>query len=141
MHARTHTRTRTHTHAHTHTHTAQRTGPRVSRQAANRWLVAYTLLRNESIRTLTASRLRENPPKPKGKEKHENKSKSKVEQDDTEEGGGAEDTEEGGGAEGEEAGVTRVIIETPEPSELSGASFSDQQGSRNETSSMEDTEL
>ena len=121
-----------HVHIHTHTHTAQRRGPRVSRQAANRWLVAYTLLRNESIRTLTASRLRENPPKPKGKKKHKKELKSKAEQ---------KDTEEGGGEKGEEAGVTRVIMETPEPSELSGTSLSDQQGSRNETSSMEDTNL
>ena len=91
-------------------------GPRVSRQAANRWLVAYTLLRNESIRTLTASRLRENP---KLKEKTKNKNKPK----DTEEEGGVDGEEEGGvdgeeegGADGEETGVTRVIMEIPEPS-------------------------
>ena len=117
-------------------------GPRVSRQAANRWLVAYTLLRNESIRTLTASRLRENP-KRKEKKKHKKKSKGKdknTEEEEEEEAGGA-DGEEAGGAGGEETGVTRVIIETPEPSVQSGASSSDQQWSRNETSSTEDTNL
>ena len=135
-------------------------GPRVSRQAANRWLVAYTLLRNESIRTLTASRLRENP-KRKEKKKHKKKPKGKdknteeEEEEEEEEGGadggeageaGGEEAggaggEEAGGAGGEETGVTRVIIETPEPSVQSGASSSDQQWSRNETSSTEDTNL
>ena len=129
-------------------------GPRVSRQAANRWLVAYTLLRNESIRTLTASRLRENP-KWKEKKKHKKKPKGKDKNTEEEEGGadgeeaGGADGEEAGGAGGEEAGgaggeetgVTRVIIETPEPSVQSGASSSDQQWSRNETSSTEDTNL
>ena len=33
--------------------------PRVSRQAANRWLVAYTLLRNRTLQELTAARLEE----------------------------------------------------------------------------------
>ena len=33
--------------------------PRVSRQAANRWLVAYTLLRNKALQELTAARLAE----------------------------------------------------------------------------------
>ena len=144
-HARTHARThahahtRTHTHTHTHTHnTVQRMGPRVSRQAANRWLVAYTLLRNESIRTLTASRLRENP-KRKEKKKHKKKPKGKDKNTEEEEGGAG--GEEAGEAGGEETGVTRVIIETPEPSVQSGASSSDQQWSRNETSSTEDTNM
>ena len=130
--------TRTCARTHTHTHTVQRMGPRVSRQAANRWLVAYTLLRNESIRTLTASRLRENP---KWKEKKKHKKKPKGKDKNTEEEEGGADGEEAGGAGGEETGVTRVIIETPEPSVQSGASSSDQQWSRNETSSTEDTNL
>ena len=33
--------------------------PRVSRKALNRWMVAYTLLRNPSLQQLTASRLAE----------------------------------------------------------------------------------
>ena len=118
-------------------------GPRVSRQAANRWLVAYTLLRNESIRTLTASRLRENP-KRKEKKKHKKKSKGKdknTEEEEEEEEEGEAGGEEAGEAGGEETGVTRVIIETPEPSVQSGASSSDQQWSRNETSSTEDTNM
>ena len=91
---------------------------RASRQVANRWLVAYTLLRNESIRELTASRLGEKrareAEKAESKKRELNRKQKAV-------------------TEGDE--VIGVTIETTEQSNESADSFPDQQGSRDETGS------
>jgi len=98
-------------------------GHRVSRQVANRWLVAYTLLRNESIRELTASRLSEKRAKEAQKaelKKRELDGKQKAIT-----------------KRKEELEVTSVTIETTEQRKQSVDSVPDQQGSRNDTGSSD----
>ena len=108
------------------TYIAQEMGRRVSRQVANRWLVAYTLLRNESIRELTASRLSEKRAREAQKaelKKRELDGKQKV-------------ITKGD----EELEVTSVTIETTEQSKQSVDSFPEQQGSQNDTGSSDHRE-
>jgi len=105
------------------TYIAQEMGNRVSRQVANRWLVAYTLLRNESIRELTASRL---------SEKRAREAK-KAELKKRELDGKQKAITKGD----EELEITSV---TSEQSKQSADSVPDQQGSQNDTGSSDHRE-